>query len=164
MMIIFRSEHSAFNYRIVGVALHEGRVLLHKGESEDFWTLPGGRAEIGEPATETLKREMREELEVEVEIERLLWVVENFFTYLGTSWHELALYFLMSFPHDSDLLKRTSRFYGYEIVEPEVITLIFEWHSLDALDSVTLLPSFLKQGLRALPERTEHVVHTDPPN
>jgi hypothetical protein len=41
MMITFKSERNAFNYRIVGVALHEGRVLLHKGEDEDFWTLPG---------------------------------------------------------------------------------------------------------------------------
>ncbi|HKP52277.1 MAG TPA: NUDIX domain-containing protein [Chloroflexia bacterium] len=162
-MITFKSERSAFNYRIVGVALHEGRVLLHKGESEDFWTLPGGRAELGEPATETLKREMREELEVEVEIERLLWVVENFFTYLDRSWHELALYFLMSLPHDSALQKQTSPFYGYEDLQAERMLLIFEWHPLDSLDNITLLPSFLKQGLKALPDQPKHVVHTDLP-
>ena len=90
-MITLAHGDYSFNYRIVGVALHDGHVLLHRGESEDFWTLPGGRAELGEPAEETLRREMREELGVEVEVERLLWVVENFFSYQGRSWHELAV-------------------------------------------------------------------------
>jgi ADP-ribose pyrophosphatase YjhB (NUDIX family) len=162
-MITLKRGTQAFNYRIVGAALHEGRVLLHRGESEDFWTLPGGRAELGEPATETLKREMREELDTEVQVERLLWVVENFFNYMGMDWHELAFYFLMSFPSSSDIYERSKPFFGYEEMAPESMLLIFEWHSLDRLDEITLLPSFLKEGLRALPDRTEHVVHKDLP-
>ena len=162
-MITLRQGAQAFNYRVVGAVIHEGRVLLHRGESEDFWTLPGGRAELGEPATETLKREMREELEVDAQVERLLWVVENFFTCLGAEWHELAFYFLMSFPPGSDIYQRSEPFFGYEETQPEGMTLIFEWHSLDRLDEITLLPSFLKQGLRSLPKGTEHIVHTDLP-
>jgi ADP-ribose pyrophosphatase YjhB (NUDIX family) len=162
-MITLRQGTQAFNYRIVGAVLHEGRVLLHRGESEDFWTLPGGRAELGEPATETLKREMREELDADVQVERLLWVVENFFNYLGMDWHELAFYFLMSFPSGSEVYERTEPFHGFEETAPEGMLLIFKWHSLDRLDEITLLPSFLKEGLRALPDGTEHVVHKDLP-
>jgi ADP-ribose pyrophosphatase YjhB (NUDIX family) len=66
MVISFDNENNRFNYRVVGIAIHENSVLLHQGEDEDFWTLPGGRAEFGEPAEQTLKREMREELDVEV--------------------------------------------------------------------------------------------------
>ena len=33
-----------------GLAVRDGLVLVHQGEGEGFWTLPGGRAEIGEPA------------------------------------------------------------------------------------------------------------------
>ena len=163
-MITFRRDGSAFNYRIVGVALNEGRVLLHRAEGEDFWTLPGGRAEIGEPATETLKREMLEELEVAVEVERLVWIVESFFTYMDTAWHELALYFLITFPQECLIPNETAPFRGFEGFyeeQPEGVKLIFEWHSLDTLESITLYPSFLKQGLKALPEQTRHVVHTD---
>ena len=67
-----------FNYRVVGIVIHNGRVLAHRGEDEGFWTLPGGHAELLEPAALTLKRELREELGIEVEVGRLVWVVENF--------------------------------------------------------------------------------------
>ena len=78
-MIRFEEGNNCFNYRVVGVAIHENSVLLHQGEGEDFWTFPGGRAEFGETAEQTLKREMQEEIGVEVEVVRLLWFVENFF-------------------------------------------------------------------------------------
>ena len=164
-MIRMTQGTRAFNYRIVGAAFHDGRVLLHRADNEEFWTLPGGRAELGEPATETLKREMREELSADVEIERLLWIVENFFTYMGAQWHELALYFLMSFPPDSPLHNETAPFSGYESfyeAQPEGVTLIFQWFPLSELENLTLYPSFLKSGLQALPTTPEHVVHTDP--
>src|SRR5689334_20866446 len=97
-MIRFDQGNYRFNYRVVGVAIHDGRVLLHQGEGESFWTLPGGRAELGESAEQTLQREMREELEIEIEIVRLLWVVENFFRFDQKNYHELSLYFLMRLP------------------------------------------------------------------
>ncbi len=163
-MISIREGKRAFNYRIVGVAIHEGRVLLHRGEKEEFWTLPGGRAELGEPATETLKREMREELGEDVEVERLLWVVENFFSYMGAEWHELALYFLMHFSPSSAVLQQREPFEGYEEfweIQPQGMKLIFKWFPLESLEELVLLPAFLKQGLQALPKETTHVVHTD---
>ena len=68
MMITIDHDDRRFHYRVVGVAVHNDAVLLHQGEGDDFWTLPGGRAEIGEPAAQTLKREMQEELGVLVEV------------------------------------------------------------------------------------------------
>lgn len=78
-MIAFNRGPARFNYRIVGIALHNNQVLLHKAEGGSFWSLPGGRAELLEPATETLKREMREELDLDVQVERLVWIVEDFY-------------------------------------------------------------------------------------
>ncbi len=74
-MITFTREGVRFNHRVAGIAIDDGRVLLHQFEGEDFWALPGGRAELLEPATETLRREMREELAIEVDVIRLcgLW-------------------------------------------------------------------------------------------
>ena len=92
-MIRFDNGDSRFNYRVVGVAVHENSVLLHQAEGDDFWTFPGGRAELGEPAQQTLIREMREEIGAEVEVVRLLWFVENLFTYADRHYHEIALYF-----------------------------------------------------------------------
>src|SRR4051794_23288156 len=97
-MIRFDKDNNRFNYRVVGVAFRHDKVLLHQAAGDDFWALPGGRAEFGESAEQTLKREMIEELDAEVEIVRLLWFVENFFTYADLNYHEIALYFLMRIP------------------------------------------------------------------
>jgi len=156
-MIRLEIGNDCFNYRIVGVAVHDGSVFLHQGEGEDFWTFPGGRAEFGESAEQTLKREMKEEIGVEVEVVRLLWFVENFFTYAGKQYHEIALYFLMRLPDDCKYIVEQGSFEGLE----EDMKLTFQWfpHKLEVLSDLPLLPSFLQTALQALPESVQHVIH-----
>jgi 8-oxo-dGTP pyrophosphatase MutT (NUDIX family) len=57
-MITFTRGDLRFNYRITGVAICDGKVLLQKPVVDGFWFLPGGRAELQETAEETLRREM----------------------------------------------------------------------------------------------------------
>jgi len=157
LVITFDSASARFNYRVVGIALHAGRVLLHCAETDDFWTLPGGRGEMHEPAAHTLVREMREELKTEITIERLVWVVENFFDYDSKHYHELVFYFLMSSPPDSPLYNHGASFHGYD----GNLHLIFEWQPLIALEHLSLYPAFLIRGLPNLPSGIEHIVHID---
>jgi len=103
-MIRYENGRNIFNYRVVGVAFNDQSVLLHKAEGDDFWVLPGGRVEFGESAEQALIREMREEIDLKVEIVRLLWWVENFFTYENKRYHEIALYFLMQLPDGCNYL------------------------------------------------------------
>lgn len=154
-MIAFDIGNARFNYRVAGVALCDDRVLLHYAPEDDFWFLPGGRCEIREPSTDTLKREMREELGVDVEIERLLWVVENFFTWVdGTPFHELSFYYLVAIPPESSLHTHTDAFVGMEDAN-------FRWHRLDELEDVPVQPAFLREGLRSLPDTIQHIVNID---
>jgi ADP-ribose pyrophosphatase YjhB (NUDIX family) len=172
-MLIFDRGEKRFCYRAAAVIVdpwtglpprragrtNGGRVLLQAVEEgptfeAPFFCLPGGRVEHGETAAGCVLREMREELEEEVRIERLLWVNENFFEHEGMSWHEIGLYFLVSLGDDS-------RFLGdgpHWGVEPE-IKFRLEWHDVDELAGVRLLPSFLRRRLGSLPERIEQVVH-----
>src|SRR5262245_64253610 len=101
-------------------------VLLHRAGDELFWTLPGGRAEMGEAAQHTIRREMREELSTDVEVLRLLWFVENFFDYDGLSYHEIALYFLIRFPADSKPLAQGA----FESIDGNT-TLHFQWFPIE---------------------------------
>lgn len=156
-MITFTRDDTRFTFRVVGVAIHEGRVLLHQAEGDDFWALPGGRAELLEPAPETLRREMVEELGAEVEVERLLWVVENFFMHQELRHHELGMYFLMHFPPSSPVLRHASRFDGYE----GHVRLIYQWFPVADLAQLRLYPSFLRSELYDLPTTPQHVVHRD---
>ena len=156
-MITFQHEQHRFTYRVVGIALDRERVLLHRAESEDFWSLPGGRCELGEPGAVALAREMDEELGERVRVERLVWVVENFFRYQGRLHHELGFYFLMTLPPESRLLAAPGPFDGQE----PGVRLIFAWYPLADLPTLRLYPSFLRTGLAALPATTTHIVHID---
>lgn len=156
-MITWQDEATRFTNRVAGIAIRNGRVLLHRAENEQFWVIPGGRAEICESAEDTLRREMREELEIEVEVVRLLWLVENFFHYAGTDHHELGLYFLMQPPAGWQYLDHTAPFYGYEGNVP----MIFQWFSLAQAADLTIYPNFLPHALQHLPQTVQHIVHRD---
>jgi len=153
-MITFTTGNLRFNYRITGVAICDGKVFLQKPVVDGFWFLPGGRAELQETAEETLRREMREEMHTDITVERLLWVVENFFEHAGMAFHELGLYFLMSFPKDSPVVDTDQTFFVQEVSHE----FIFQWHALESLKDIPLHPSFLKTTLQELPDGTEHIV------
>lgn len=153
-MISFETAAGRFNYRVAGVAMAAGRVLLHRREGDDFWTLPGGRPEPMEPAGDALRREMREELNAPVTVGRLLWLIENFFTFEGQRYHELLLCFEMAC---GDLASGLDDFEGFEGDLP----MLFRWCPLDTLQALPIRPAFLAPALRTLPATPVHVVHED---
>jgi 8-oxo-dGTP pyrophosphatase MutT (NUDIX family) len=157
-VISFPMAGGRFNHRAVGVCVDNGHVLLHRSVNDDFWSLPGGRVELGEASSQTLVREMREELGLDARTERLLWVVENFFTHGDVSHHELGMYYLISFPHDTPIYDKTHVHEGLEDID---LPLIFRWFPLETLANVRLFPTFLHVGLRELPQYPAHVIHTD---
>jgi ADP-ribose pyrophosphatase YjhB (NUDIX family) len=144
-----------FHYRVAGVAVDGDRVLLHRTEIDDFWSLPGGHVELGETAADALRREMMEELGVEIEVGRLLWVVENFFDYGEGRHHEIGLYFLMSLGAGSPLYDRS----GFEGDE-QGLRIELQWfpRQRNALARLPVLPACLQQELVSLPETTRHLV------
>jgi ADP-ribose pyrophosphatase YjhB (NUDIX family) len=156
-LVTFTQDNTRFTYRVVGVAIDDGRVLLQQAKMDNFWYLPGGRAELLEPATTTLCREMCEELGIDVEVGRLLWIVENFFRYAELDHHELALYFSMEPPKDWPQLRSKEPFDAQE----GHLRIKCQWFPLTELETVPLYPTFLRQALQALPAAPQHVVHTD---
>lgn len=156
-MISFQKQGMRFNYRAAAIVLHQGRVLLHRAEHDDFWALPGGRVELCEAAADAVQRELVEELHIQVKVERLVWVVETFFRDQGQAAHELGFYFLVTLPPDAPFATQQEPFFGDE----GGVRLIFEWAALDTLDTLPLHPIFLRQGLRHLPETVTHLVHSD---
>jgi 8-oxo-dGTP pyrophosphatase MutT (NUDIX family) len=155
-MINFSLGPACFNYRVVAVCLHQDHVLAEKADHEDFWSLLGGRVEIMEDSLTALRRELQEELGVEPPIGRLLWTVENFFAYEGQAHHELSLYYLVSLADFPELCQIDQPFTCRD--NPH---LRFQWHPLAALGTLNLLPDFLPERLRHLPDRPEHLIHRD---
>lgn len=69
----------------------DGRVLVAQRNADDMlgglWEFPGGKREDGETLPECLAREMREELDVEVEVGELLIVVRHAYTHFRITLH-----------------------------------------------------------------------------
>ncbi|WP_377290796.1 NUDIX hydrolase [Rhizobium sp. SG2393] len=159
-MIRIDAKPSRFNYRIAGLGFREGHVLVHRAVHEPFWTFPGGRAEIGETSADTLRREMIEELGVEVEVGTLLFVVENFFHYEKRRWHELGFYYRMTIPQMFPFDPAGGIVHRLEDGGNE---LEFKWvpATRAALTALDIPPYFFKDRIESLPEATEHLVFDD---
>ncbi|MFD4707452.1 NUDIX domain-containing protein [Gottfriedia sp. NPDC058432] len=91
MDVVFKSENRVFNLRVAGIWIENGHVLIHRLATDTIWSLPGGRIQFNEESHLSLKREFIEELGIEVEIDRMMWTVENFFSYKGNDIHEVGL-------------------------------------------------------------------------
>jgi len=76
----FARTHSDVPRAAVGVViLLNGKLLLVKrghGPAKGLWTLPGGRIELGENVRDAALREAREEVGLDIKIDRLLDVVD----------------------------------------------------------------------------------------
>ena len=66
---------NALRRTIRGLVIHDRKVLLVTGHSADFYWTPGGGVEPGESPEATLRREIREELGVEVRT--LSWYAQH---------------------------------------------------------------------------------------
>ncbi|MCF0043329.1 NUDIX hydrolase [Dyadobacter fanqingshengii] len=144
-MISLAIDGALFNYRVAGVAIVDGKVLLHKTPSDKFWSLPGGRASLFEFSKDTLIREMQEETGMDVLVGEMLWVSENFFVYNDKKHHELGFYYKMEIPSLTDL----NDFIGVE-GDSE---LLFKWHPIAEISNLRLYPEFLVAELAQNPLR-----------
>jgi ADP-ribose pyrophosphatase YjhB (NUDIX family) len=109
-------------------------ILVEEGhdeiKKETFFRLLGGHIEFGEKGADALRRELREELGVETDVEHHLTTVENVFTYKGKPGHEIALIYECSL--------RDSRLYSldeWEAVESTAagsITHKIAWKHVDS--------------------------------
>lgn len=64
---------------VAAVIMKDGKVFATQrgyGEFKDGWEFPGGKVEAGESPEEALHREIREELEVEVNVGDLIDTIE----------------------------------------------------------------------------------------
>src|SRR5690348_4598911 len=160
-MIAFTIQQARFNYRVAGICIEDGHVLLNRLEDDpSFWFLPGGRVEMMETAEVALRREIKEELGLDgnVAIKRLLWVNENFWTSShGERYHEIGFYYQIAFGDNHPYADKRKPFRGRETT----VNLTFQWMPLERLETMTFYPAFLKTSLHNLPASIQHIVERD---
>jgi ADP-ribose pyrophosphatase YjhB (NUDIX family) len=107
------------------------------------WRPPGGTIEFGERGSETVVREIREELGVEIRDAVYLGTVENIFTYLGAQGHELVRVYAARFA-DQRLYERDH----FDCIEAHGARFICVWKPIaDFRAGVPLYPDGLLELL-----------------
>lgn len=110
---------------VAAVIMKDGKVFATQrgyGEFKDGWEFPGGKVEAGESPEEALCREIREELEVEVNVGDLIDTIEYDYPAFHLSMKCYACTIAGGSPH---------------LLEHEAA----RWLSADQLDSVVWLPA-----------------------
>jgi ADP-ribose pyrophosphatase YjhB (NUDIX family) len=118
--------------RAIALALveHPDRpaILVSEGydatRDEHFHRLLGGGIDFGERGEDAVRRELAEEIGVDIRVQRLAGTIENIFTYEGRPGHELVLVYKASF--EDPTLYRRDRFDG---IEEDPVNAI--WHVLE---------------------------------
>lgn len=59
----------------------------NKGELAKKWEFPGGKVELGETQIEALKREIQEELKLDIKVENFIMTVEHEYNYFHLTMH-----------------------------------------------------------------------------
>ena len=82
---------------VLGIAKKENKILVSEGydevKDETFYRCIGGGIEFLEESKEALKREFKEELNIDIDVGEFLGIAENIFTYNGKKAHELILFY-----------------------------------------------------------------------
>ena len=149
MDITFQTDSRIFNYRVCAVILYNDKILAMKNAKTPYCFLPGGRVRLHEAAENAIRRELREELNIEPNVLRPLWLNQGFFTedVTGKRFHEICLYYLVDIS-GTGLLEKGDCFTMMESGKEN----FFQWIPLSRLDTEYLYPLFIKKRIHDLPE------------
>ena len=144
------------NIRVGAIILKDGRFLMAGNERDDYYYSVGGRIRFGETAGEAVVREVEEETGWRLEIDRLGFVHENYFTMELEPWrgrlvYEVAFYFYMKVPQDFEPR-------GESRTDDGRVSEKMHWVSAD--EPRTIYPEFFRTEL-AHPETTVKHFVTD---
>ncbi|MBM7635824.1 NUDIX hydrolase [Streptococcus saliviloxodontae] len=140
-------DNQVYGVRVSALMIRDGQIYLVKSPKEGYYLL-GGAILVNETTEEAIKREIKEEVGISIEVEKLAFIVENHFTLEETSYHQVEFHYLVQ-PLGEP---RTEIIEGGEARS-------CEWVPLDQLGSLDLNPSFLKKALHQLDTPLTHVTN-----
>ena len=148
-----------FIYKVGAIIIHENKVLMVKNENHAYYYTVGGRANFGETSEDAVLREVYEETGIELEVDRLAYIHENYFTadFLeinNAPCHEIAFYYLMKHCDEVENIKCSS-------VGADGGTESLHWLPIADLAGYELFPEFYKTELHNIRNEVGHFITKD---
>ena len=137
-------DDGILNIRVGAIIMKDGKILM-VGNDRDYLYSVGGRVKFGETAEEAVVREVLEETGVQMEIDRLGFVHENYFygdmpSNRNKLIYEISLFFYMKVP---DAFAPISESFMEDNSKEHLV-----WASLD--EDIKMYPEFFKTELNVL--------------
>ena len=131
------------NIRAAAIIIHNNKILMHHDIVAGHYALLGGRVAIGEDSMQTIKREIFEEMEKEIEVKEYAATIENFFPGEGRKTHEIQFVYKAEFADEKDKALQTTikNLEGNENIQ-------YEWLDLNKIDEYPILPLVVKDILK----------------
>lgn len=151
--LTFKTTNGRFNYRVGAIIINNGNILVVKNNKSTYFYSVGGRVHFNETCEEAVKREVKEELGIGMEIDRAVFFHEQFFDERDTKehFHEISIYYLMKITEKiKDIICNSLTENG---IEEELI-----WLPIDDLDKYTVFPRFFTTELLNLPVSMKNIV------
>ena len=142
--ILFKTEDHVFSYRVGGILVENGKILLQR-DKRGAHAVVGGHVSFMELAKDTLVREFWEELHVQIGVDDLLAVNENFFMWFDKPCHQVHFYYAVHLEDDSFF--REGEVSGYDELDNMRVNLDYVWVPLEELKNITVYPREIEKLL-----------------
>lgn len=157
--LLFQTSEFVFSYRVAGICIQNGKVLLQKPTNDSGFAFPGGHVAFGETHEETLIREMKEEMGAAIAVGALKWVGEIFFPWGETPCHQICFYYTMTIAEEHTPKEGT--FMAQEQLEGRDFEIAFHWVPIDTIRDIELYPANAVQLLEDLDGGVQHFVYRE---
>ena len=161
--LLFKTDAGIFSFRVAGILIQDGKVLLQRPLNDPAYALPGGHVNFGEVSEKTIVREFKEEIAIDISPVRLLWIGENFFPWGAKACHQICFYYLVALCGETQVPLDHS-FFVQDELEGKQCSLEFSWIDLSTLENIELYPINAREKLMHLSDGIEQFVFIENPS
>lgn len=135
--IDIKRKDAKFKLRVSGIIIKDNKILVHKAKKFDGYCFPGGHVKLKETTKESIVREIKEEVGIDVLIEDILCIDENIYCSNGVTSQEINYYFYLKV-----LSNIETREFNKEEFDNGVIKIHeFIWIPIEEYSKFTIMPS-----------------------
>ncbi len=135
--ISYISNDNKFNFRVCCLIENKNKYLLEKNIETDFLNLPGGRVHLLENTYDAIKRELKEELNLDNVNPKLIKTSEQFFVFDNINYHEINFVYYIKLKNDNVLCRQK------EIKNLDNKNETMVWINKKQLKNYKILPEFI---------------------